>query len=296
MPNGILNHWQMAGLSLIATTHGGGYSHVTTRANLQIREIAAENGPGLLEAIQDLGLTARGSGADNIRNVTGSPTAGIDPQELLDTRPYARALAPPHPQQRARSSACRASSTSPSMAAARVAALEDTNDIGFQAVEVVDGGRRRARHLVPPRPRRHHRPQGFRPRHRRLCCEPEDATAVADAIVRVFIDHGDRTDRTKARLKYLLDAWGFEKFLPAVEEKLGSRFAADPRGLRQSRARPSTGWPISACIRRSQPGLNWVGVVLASGKMTAAQMRGLARSRPRLSAMAISASPSGRTC
>ena len=53
-----------AGLAMLATTHGGGYSHVTTRANLQIREIAAAKGPSLLEAIQDLGLTARGSGAD----------------------------------------------------------------------------------------------------------------------------------------------------------------------------------------------------------------------------------------
>ena len=44
----------------------------------------------MVEAIQDLGLCSRGSGADNIRNVTGTPTAGIDPQELIDTRPYAR--------------------------------------------------------------------------------------------------------------------------------------------------------------------------------------------------------------
>jgi len=44
----------------------------------------------LVEHIQDIGLCSRGSGADNIRNVTGTPTAGIDPQELIDTRPYAR--------------------------------------------------------------------------------------------------------------------------------------------------------------------------------------------------------------
>ena len=54
-----------------------------------------------------------------------------------------------------------------------------------------------------------------------MIVRPEDATKVADAIVRVFIEHGDRTNRNKARLKYVLDAWGFEKFLAAVEEKLG---------------------------------------------------------------------------
>ena len=90
IPNGIVNHWQMAGLALLAETHGGGYAHVTTRANLQIREIEAAKAVSLIEAIQSLGLHTRGSGADNIRNVTGTTTAGIDPQELLDTRPYAR--------------------------------------------------------------------------------------------------------------------------------------------------------------------------------------------------------------
>ena len=50
---------------------------------------------------------------------------------------------------------------------------------------------------------------------------PRNATEVADAIVRVFIDHGDRTDRQKARLKYVLDAWGFDKFLASRRGKAG---------------------------------------------------------------------------
>ncbi|MEA3023519.1 MAG: ferredoxin-nitrite reductase, partial [Alphaproteobacteria bacterium] len=88
--NGILTHSQFAGIADVAERYGGGYSHVTTRANLQIREIAPKNAVAVVEAIQDLGLSSRGAGADNIRNVTGTPTAGIDPQELIDTRPYAR--------------------------------------------------------------------------------------------------------------------------------------------------------------------------------------------------------------
>ena len=56
---------------------------------------------------------------------------------------------------------------------------------------------------------------------------------VAAAIVRVFIEHGDRTDRKKARLKYVLDAWGFEKFLAEVEKELG---AAAPQGRRSTAA------------------------------------------------------------
>jgi len=44
----------------------------------------------------------------------------------------------------------------------------------------------------------------------------------------VFIDHGDRTNRTKARLKYVIDAWGIDKFLTAMEEKLGRKLVRVP--------------------------------------------------------------------
>jgi ferredoxin-nitrite reductase len=90
IPNGILKAAQLDGVAEAAERHGGGYAHVTTRANLQIREVEPKNAIALVEHIQDIGLRSRGSGADNIRNVTGTPTAGIDPQELIDTRPYAR--------------------------------------------------------------------------------------------------------------------------------------------------------------------------------------------------------------
>src|SRR5438270_6971107 len=89
IPNGILKHWQFAGMADLAERLCGPYAHVTTRANLQVREIPPKNAVALIEGIQDLGLCSRGSGADNIRNVTGTPTAGIDPQEILDTREYA---------------------------------------------------------------------------------------------------------------------------------------------------------------------------------------------------------------
>ena len=73
MPNGILAHWQFAGAADLADRYGGGYAHVTTRANLQVREIEAKNAVAIIEAVQDLGLCSRGSGADNIRNVTARP-------------------------------------------------------------------------------------------------------------------------------------------------------------------------------------------------------------------------------
>jgi ferredoxin-nitrite reductase len=272
MPNGILNHWQLSGLALLAATHGGGYSHVTTRANLQIREIPAERAPSLIEAIQDLGLATRGSGADNIRNVTGSPTAGVDPQELIDTRPYARAWHFHILNTRTLYGLPRKFNVAFDGGGA-IAALEDTNDIGFSAVEVVEGGG------VDPGiwfrlllggitgHKDFARPTG-------VYLKPEEATEIADAIVRIFIDHGDRTNRDKARLKYVLDDWGFERFVAAIEERIGRPLARISEDCIKDRPRPDRLAHIGVHPQK-QPGENWIGVVLKSGLLSAAQMEGL---------------------
>ena len=135
LPNGILEVRAVCGLADLAERYGGGYAHVTTRANMQIREIEAQNSVAMVEAVQDLGLCSRGSGADNIRNVTGTPTAGIDPQEL-STPALMRANGISIFSTTARFTACRANSMSHSTARGMIPVLEDTNDIGFQAVQV----------------------------------------------------------------------------------------------------------------------------------------------------------------
>jgi ferredoxin-nitrite reductase len=104
---------------------------------------------------------------------------------------------------------------------------------------------------------------------------PQDACQVADAVVRLFIDHGDRTDRTKARLKYVLDAMGIEKFVALLEEKLGRKFDRGVPGALAPRPAFSRTAHIGIQPQR-QEGLHWIGVVLPVGRMTVAQMRGLA--------------------
>jgi ferredoxin-nitrite reductase len=273
IPNGILNAAQLEGLARVAETWGGGYAHVTTRANLQIREIGAENAVKVIEAIQDLGLCSRGSGADNIRNVTGTPTAGIDPQELLDTRPYARAWHFHVLNDRSLTGLPRKFNVAFD-GAGRVAVLEETNDIGFQAVEVAEGAAVAAGvhfRLVLGGITGHKdiaRDTG-------IVVKPQEATRVADAIVRVFIENGDRTNRNKARLKYVLDAWGFEKFLAAVEDKLGGKLARVD--ATQVKPRPQADRLAHLGVHpQKQAGLNWIGLVLPVGKLTVEQMRGIA--------------------
>ncbi len=94
----------------------------------------------MIERIIELGLCSRGSGADNIRNVTGGATAGIDPQELADTRPLAREWHHHILKLRARSTDCRGKFNVAFDGGGLIPTLEETNDIGFQAVRVGEGG------------------------------------------------------------------------------------------------------------------------------------------------------------
>ena len=274
MPNGILKSWQLAGLADLAEGYGGGYSHVTTRANLQVREILPKNAVALIEGIQDLGLCSRGSGADNIRNVTGTPTAGIDPQELIDTRPHAREWHYHILNDRSLYGLPRKFNVAFD-GAGKIAVLEDTNDIAFSAVEIKDG------FGIDPG-------VWFRvgvggitghkdfAKETGVIVKPEDATKVADAIVRVFIDTGDRTNRLKARLKYVLDSMGVAKFIETVEERLGGKLTRAPAEAMARRPQFDRTAHIGV-HKQKQDGLNWIGVVLPLGKVTADQMRGLAR-------------------
>ena len=273
IPNGIMTAAQFAGLAKLAEDYGGGYAHVTTRANIQVREIAAANAIAMVEAIQDLGLCSRGSGADNIRNVTGTPTAGIDPQELIDTRPYAREWHFHTLNDRSLAGLPRKFNVAFD-GAGTIRVLEDTNDIGFQAVEVADGFGIEAGiwfKLCLGGITGH---KDFA-RDTGVLVSPADSCTVADAVVRVFIEHGNRTDRAKARLKYLLDAVGVEKFSGLVEERLGRKLTrAVPGALKP---RPLTDRAAHIGIHaQKQDGLYWIGVALPVGRMTVAQMTGLA--------------------
>lgn len=274
IPNGIVKYWQFAGLADLADQLCGPFTNVTTRANLQMREIPPKHAVAWIEGVQDLGLCSRGSGADNIRNVTGTPTAGIDSQELLDTRPYAREWHYHILNDRTLTGLPRKFNVAFD-GAGKIAVLEDTNDIAFAAVEVKDGF-------------------GVEPgvwfklgiggitghkdfaKDTGIIVRPADATKVSDAIVRVFIDLGDRTNRLKARLKYVIDGMGLEKFLVLVEEKLGHAFTRVPTDALLPRPEVDRNAHIGV-HRQKQAGLNWIGVALPLGLVTCDQMRGLAR-------------------
>jgi ferredoxin-nitrite reductase len=273
IPNGILNAWQFRGLADAAESFGGGYADVTTRANLQIREIGASNAVNLLAAIQALGLTSRGSGADNIRNVTGGATAGVDPQELYDTRPLCRDMQLYILNHREMYGLPRKFNIAFD-GGGKVPTLEDTNDIGFVAAQVTGG------EGVEPGIYFHLQLGGITGHldfafETGVLLKPEECVKVAGAVVLAFIAHGDRTNRLKARMKYVIDRLGRDAFLAEVETEYGQPLRRVGKAEIAPRALADKHGHVGVHAQK-QAGLNYLGVVLPVGRITSAQMRGIA--------------------
>lgn len=273
VPAGELTHAQLRGLAEIAEEWGGGYAHITTRANIQIREIQPRNMVKVLTKLQEIGLTSRGAGVDNVRNITASPTAGIDSAELIDTRPMAKGLHYYILNNRDLYGLPRKFNVAFDGGGA-IGNVAATNDIGFIAVRVGAG--------KSIEPGIYFRVQlaGITGHEQfaqdaGVIIRPSDCVAVGAAIIRIFNEHGDRTNRKKARLKYLIDKWGMGKFLTELEKKL---------------AIPLVHLPLSDCLpshppiphghigvyKQSQLNRNYIGTVVPVGMMKAHQMRRLA--------------------
>lgn len=273
-PGGIVAAHQMRGVADIAEQFGGGYADVTTRANLQIREIPARHATDVVMALADLGIINRGAGADNLRNVTGSPTAGIDPHELIDTRPLTKAMHHyilQHPEMYGLPRKFNIAFDG----GGAISSLADTNDIGFTAVRV-----ERDHPEVPAGVYFRLELGGISghkdfARDTGVLLRPDECVPAAAALVQAFSELGDRTDRKKARLKYVLDSIGFDGFLAAAEKyykKPWRRFALDDCQVRRTADRAGH----YGVHPQKQSGLRYVGVVLPVGRLTVEQLRGLA--------------------
>ena len=291
---------QLAGLADLAEDLAGGYAHVTTRGNLQVREIQPRHIIDVLERLYGLGLTCKGSGADSVRNITANPTAGFDPQELLDLSPFAvrlhhHILNTPslHGIPRKFNIAFDGGGV--------ISAVADTNDIGFVAHRLTPAYF--AEHpdlykeLGVALPQGEQEPEAVVCRillggitgHRDFAvssgfaCTPDQTVDVALAMLDVFIEHADRTNRKRARLKYLLDDWGHVRFTEEAEKRLDFELlrlpddATSPRGPidRQGHIGVHPQRPPGSGTRDGTP-LHYLGVALSMGRMSPEQMRGLA--------------------
>jgi len=278
---GAMSSSQFRGMAEITRDWGNGFCDLTTRANLQVREILPPNCADILMKLADLGLTSQGAGADNIRNITATPTSGFDPDELIDVMPYARAMHHYILKNRDLYGLPRKFNISYD-SGGRVSVCADTNDIGFYAVKVTQSAIENHQSSIGNlQPGIYFRMQlcGITG-HKQFATDcgllltPAETIPVAAALIRVFIENGDRTNRKRARLKYLVDDWGIEKTLAETQAKL---------------AFPLRRFPLDACepsapktkhghlgIHPQSDGRNYLGVLIPVGRLSFAQMLALA--------------------
>jgi ferredoxin-nitrite reductase len=276
IPGGHLTSVQFRGLADMAEGLAGGYVDVTTRNNLQFREIPPENAHKVLVGLRNLGIINQGSGGDNVRNVTSSPLSGIDPAEVIETLPLAQELHWYLINHRELYGLPRKFNISFD-GRGSISPLSDTNDIGFFAVEITD---ELATAEIPAGVYFQVRLGGITghldlARPTSVIVAPEDCSDIAGAILKVFIKNGNRTDRKKARLKYLLDDWGFEKFMSEVEVAYGKpllRIDNDKLDFPD----PENRIAHVGFHSQKQVGKSYVGLVLPVGRIQAKQVRGIA--------------------
>jgi ferredoxin-nitrite reductase len=269
IPGGVVKTYQLRELARIAQELTTGYVQITTRANFQLRLIEPKDAPEFLRRVQSVGLHTRGSGADNIRNLTANPTAGFDPVEIIDVLPFVYDLGQIIINDRAFYDLPRKFNIAYD-GGGLIGSVEDTNDIGIKAVKL--GGEVLFRIAL-----------GGATGHKTFARDlgvvipPAEINRVVVAIIRVFIEHGCRSDRKKARLKHLLENMSLAEYLAKVETKLGGplrRAPYDPAQMRWA----SQELPHSHVgdFPQKQPGFNYIGVALPVGQITPKQMLRLA--------------------
>ncbi|MEP6600821.1 MAG: nitrite/sulfite reductase, partial [Nitrospirota bacterium] len=211
IPFGGLDAKQMRAIADVAESYATGVGHVTTRQDLQLHFVALENVGTIMRRLAAVGLTTREACGNTVRNVTACHLAGVCQGEIFDVTPYAKAVSQhllrnPLNQSLPRKfkialSGCR-----------HDCAMTPIHDLGFLAVTRSDGEigfRVTAGGGLGSTPRLAQVLREFLPM--------EDLLPLCDSVIKVFDNLGNRKNRNKARMKFVIDKLGFEEFKRRVD-------------------------------------------------------------------------------
>jgi precorrin-3B synthase len=260
-PNGIVTADQLRAVGRLSERYGRGMGDITTRQNIQLHWLRIEDMPVILDELNAVGLSFTQACGDVWRNVVGCPLAGVDGHELHDSRPLIEELERTFVGDRRFSNLPRKFKVSVSGCLHRCAQHE-INDIGLVAVEKdgavgydvwVGGGLGASARMG---------------RRLDVFALPDEAADVCRAITEIFRDEGNRSKRTRARIKFLVDEWGVERLRAEVEERLGrslptSVVPADPVDPHRDHL---------GVHPQVQPGLYYLGATTLRGRFTGDQM------------------------
>ena len=293
MPNGILTSSQMRVLAQVVQRYGDdGCADITTRQNIQLRGIRIEDLPDIFNRFHAVGLTTVQSGMDNVRNITGDPVAGLDADELYDTRELVQQI---QDMLTNKGEGNPEFSNLPRKFNIAIAGGRDNsvhaeiNDLAFVPAfkEAGEQGSRGAGEQNLLSADSHDKIFGFNVLvggfFSAKRCEaaiplnawvaPEDVVAVCRAVLEVFRDCGPRANRQKSRLMWLIDEWGLDKFRAEVETRLGkSLISAAPKDEIDWEKRDHIG-----VYKQKQAGLNYAGLNIPVGRLYAEDMFEIAR-------------------
>ena len=277
IPGGVVKSHQLRELASIARDLTTGYIQITTRNNLQIRLIQPKDCPEVLRRIQSCGLHSKGAGADNIRNITMNPCAGYDPHEIVDVRPLVNELATLIISSREFYDLPRKFNIAYD-GGGLVSSVEDTNDIGTSAVQIVEND-------AGIEPGIYFRiALGGVTGHQTFASDWSVVVPAASlneviiALVRVFIAHGDRTNRKKARFKYVVESLGLEGIQSEVEKLLNFKLTRLPidSPIQVPRDFSQQGHSHVGVYPQKQEGLFYLGAQVPVGQLTDRQLDRLA--------------------
>jgi len=284
IPGGLLNDRQGQVIATLVEQWGSEAIQITNRANLQIRSVHTSPTAEVFQTLQALGLAAQNPSLDHLRNVMTSPTAGIDSEELIDTRPLVQAL-DAHIQSHSELAGLPAK-FSIGIDGGGAVGIGTRSEIPWehryneiQLSAVVENGERgmgNGECATTPDTVYFRLALGVDKQlwDTQVLISPDECVSVVAALAKVYLDYVNQAPQLqkKPRMKHLLQDWGVEQYLQQVNQQL-------PRPLRQV-----TNCPLLFPTQRSghlgvhpqrQPGLSYIGISLSLGQLTATQLRGL---------------------
>jgi ferredoxin-nitrite reductase len=265
IPGGRTGSYQLRALAEIASTYGNGVLDVTTRQQIQLRQIRIDDIPKIFARMEEVGLTSMQTGMDNVRNIMTCPVAGLTPEEILDATPVVALLTDDIVCNRDYSNLPRKFNVmvtgcpdnclhTETQDLALVPASREMAGATVRGFNVLAGGKNGS--------------GGYRiAAPLDIFVTAAEAVEVCRAIIFVYRDHGYRENRNTARLAFLLDDWGEARFRKEVEGRLGHELT--PAGVDRRKA---TVQDHGGIFRQKQTGLNYVGLKIPVGRIQAKEL------------------------
>jgi sulfite reductase beta subunit-like hemoprotein/uncharacterized protein (UPF0332 family) len=304
IPGGGLDAAQLETLADLAEEYSDGIAHVTTRQDVQLHYIHIEDTPALMRRLAAVGITTREACGNSVRNVTTCPYAGVCQDEVFDVTPYSKALARfllGHPDVQ---NFGRKFKPAFSGCSQHACAIANMHDLGLVAAKRMENGEEKrgfAMYVGGGLGAVPYQAKLFDP-----FVPPEEVMPLAQAIARVYARLGEKKNRNRARIKFLIQDLGIEKFRELVLEERQT-LEPDPRwteyleGAEQFREEPPkpaeklqrTGseafqrWLKTNVRPQRQEGYVVATVTLPIGDATAHQLRALADVARRFSCESI---------